>query len=110
MTRTESTRAIQMAARHGVEVTRHKFGNRYDWAVEFPMDRTTYDLPATKRHIALLSHGTLDREEEVREDRTRQATARGWSLVSEAKMLLGHRTWADYGVRVAADGLIEGVG
>jgi hypothetical protein len=98
MTRTESTKALKMATRHNVDCTRHRFGYRGDWAVEFPMDRTIYDLPSAKRHIAQLGSGSLARATADQKTRDRRVEGRGWKLVSEAKFALGQRTWDDYGV------------
>ena len=104
MTRSESTRALNMAARHSVAATRHRFGNRGEWAVEFQMDRTTYDLAATKRHIAQLSSGTMARATQDQTRRTARIESRGWKLVSQAKIELGLRTWDEYGIDLSAGG------
>jgi hypothetical protein len=73
---------LKLAESHDIEATVHRFGNRNEYAIEFPWHRTLYRPEHVKAHIDAFLRGEFT-------DEYRALARRGWELVDEARELLG---------------------
>lgn len=77
-----ANKVLKQAEKQGIEATIHRFGNRNDYAVDFPWVRTLFRIEHANLHLAAAERGEFT-------DEYRAAARRGWELVEEVEQLLG---------------------
>jgi hypothetical protein len=77
-----ANKILRKAEAQGIEATAHRFGNRNDYAVDFPWVRTLYRIEHANLHLEAEARGEFTEEY--------KAVARiGWELIAEVEQLLG---------------------
>lgn len=78
----QANKLLKKSLELGIEATVHRFGNRNEYAIEFPWHRTLYRPEHAEEHIEAYLRGEFT-------DEYRTLAREGWDLVNEARELLG---------------------
>lgn len=77
-----ANKILKKAEALGIEATAHRFGNRNDYAVDFPWVRTLYRPEHANLHLVKAERGEFTEE-------YKQVARIGWELIDEARELFG---------------------